>query len=71
MNKETQRIYDFINSSEELKNKIKSLRSKHNNFKDFYNQIGYVIMDVLNRNKQFHDYARNKIEIVKIAEMFF
>ena len=71
MNKETKKVYDFIQQDEQLKQKVKSLRSKHNNFKDFYNQVGYVIMDILNRNKQFHDYPRNKIEIVKIAEMFF
>ncbi len=71
MNQETQRLYDFIENNKEYKDKILLNKEKYSNFKDFFNQTGYVIMDILSTEKEFFGYPRNKIELDIITERFF
>ena len=71
MTKETKKILSFIESDETSQAKLKELSESHTNFKDFYNQTGYVIMDIVNTNKDFHNLSRNNIEIDLISERYF
>ncbi len=70
MNKETTKIVEFIENSR-YKSKIEEVRARFSNYKDFSNQTGYVIMDILNNEREFYDYPRNDIELSKIVELYF
>lgn len=71
MNRETAKIISFIETSDIYKEKFKVTRSKYSNFKDFRNQAGYIVMEILNSEKEFFDYPRKDIEILKIVELYF
>lgn len=71
MNKETKKILKFIEETPQWFEKLKAIRAKNSNYKDFFNQIGYLLMELLNTEKNFFDYPREKIEISKIANLYF
>lgn len=71
MNKETTQIIDYIHQSGHYLEKIDQLREKYNNIKDFQNQFGYMIMEIVNEEKKFIHLSRNKIELELITERYF
>ena len=71
MNRETKKLLEYIDNSIEYKDKLTEIQTTYPNFRDFYNQVGYIIMDIVNTNKQFHNLSRNNIEIELITERFF
>ena len=71
MNKETLKLFEFMVDNPEWINKLKQKREHFSNYKDFYNQAGYVIMELLNTEKKFFDYPRKDIQISKIADLYF
>jgi len=71
MNKETKKVLKYIDNNPEIEQKLKTLGKKFNNFKDFYNQTGYVIMDIVNRNKEFYTLDRTRIDIYTVSERYF
>lgn len=71
MNKETQQILEHINKSGYALEKIDQLRSKWNNIKDFQNQFGYLVMEILSEEKKFLNLSRNKIDLPILAHRFF
>lgn len=71
MNNKTKKIVDFIDSNEKYINKILELKQKYSNSKDFFeNLIKYVVMDILNSNKEFYDYPRSQIELDEIIRRY-
>ena len=71
MNRETMKIVSFIEQNEQYKGKLISIRERFPNYKDFMNQVGYVIMEILSNERQFYDYPRNDIQISKIVDLYF
>lgn len=71
MNRETTKLFEYMVDNPEWLNKLKDKRAKYPNYKDFYNQAGYVIMELLNTEKKFFDYPRKEIQIKKIADLYF
>lgn len=71
MNRETRKLIDFLNENDQYTTKLRTLREKHNNYKDFSNQVLYVIQEVLNTEKKFFDYPRNKIDLFIITNLYF
>lgn len=71
MNLETNKILSYIDKSGFYLDKVYDLRKKHNNIKDFQMMFGYVVMEILNENKEFIHLNRNKIELPELAHMFF
>lgn len=71
MNRETKKILNFIQQTPSWESRLEVLRKKHSNYKDFFNQIGYLLMELLNTEKAFFDYPRERIEISKIANLYF
>lgn len=70
MNKETNTILKFLeNNSEEL-TKVRNLKLKYTNYKDFYNQLGYQIMNILNQ-KQFINLSRKSVDLDFIVDKYF
>lgn len=70
MNKETEKIVKFIEKSH-YKDDLNKLRKQCPNYKDFFNQAGYVVQSLLNTEQQFFDYPRRKVELDKIIELYF
>ena len=71
MNKISQQILNFIRENDEWINKVLGIRSRFNNQKDFTNQVGYVIMDIVSREKKFFDINRSDIDVNGIAQELF
>lgn len=70
MNRITKKIYDGLNNNGYMK-RIILKRETTNNTKDFEVQVGYIIMDMVNREKQFFDIDRSEIDIARIAQELF
>jgi hypothetical protein len=71
MNTRTKKIVEFIDSNEKYNNKIIELKQKYNNSKDFFDHmLKYVIMDILNTQKQFFDFPRNEIQLDEIVRRY-
>lgn len=71
MNRETNQILDFIDKSGYYLQKVKDLRAKHNNIRDFRVMLGYVVMEIVSENKQFLHLKRDKIELHEMSERYF
>lgn len=71
MNKETLKVFEFMVNNPKWVNKVKETKVRFPNYKDFYNQAGYLIMEILSTEKEFMDYPRNDINIKKIVDMYF
>lgn len=71
MNKETQQILDYLNSSGHYLNKIDDLKKKHSNIKEFTYQLGYVIMGIVSEEKKFINLARKNIDLPLIVNIYF
>lgn len=72
MNARTNKIVEFIESNGEYKKKVEDLRTRHANSKDFFDHmLKYVIMDILNTQKQFYDFPRNEIQLDEIMRRYF
>lgn len=70
MNKETNKVLKFLeNNPIELK-KVREMKLKHTNYKDFYNQFGYVIMNILN-NKEFVNVSRKNVDLEFLTDKYF
>lgn len=71
MNKISRQILSYIQNDNEQLAKVLNLKDRFNNHKDFTNQIGYVIMDVVSTEKRFFDIDRKEIEVNEIAQELF
>lgn len=71
MNKETQLIQNYINSSGFYLDKIMKLRQKFGNSKDFFNGFGYIIMEILNEEKKFINLKRSNIDLPVLSHLYF
>ena len=71
MNKETELLINFIDSSGFYLDKLAKLKSKYNNIKDFQFHLSYVIMDIVSQEKKFFNMSRKNIELDKITLRFF
>lgn len=71
MNRDTERIVKFIDGDPSRLMTIQNLRRESNNSKDFQQEVKLFIVNILNTEKKFFDYPRDKIEIEKIAEYYF
>jgi hypothetical protein len=71
MNKETTQILDYIQKSGHYLEKIEQLRDKHINYKDFFNMLGYVVMEIVNEEKKFVHLSRKNIDLELITERYF
>lgn len=70
MNKETNKVLKFLeNNPIELK-KVRELKRKHTNYKDFYNQFGYLIMEILN-TKEFINLSRKAVDLEFLTDKYF
>lgn len=71
MNKTTQKIYDRIKSDDHLMNYVQLKRELFPNSRDFTNQVGYVVMELVSTEKDLFNINRSDIEIDKIAQELF
>ena len=71
MTKETKKVLEIINNDPEMVAKIDNLKLKYTNIREFYNQIGYVIMDLVTTNKSLYTINRSKIDLYLITERYF
>lgn len=71
MNRETIKLVSFIEQNEQYTQELKEARGKFSNYKDFTNKVGYIVMGLLNTEKEFFDYPRNDIELSKIVALYF
>ena len=71
MNSETKKILNLIKSNEQYVVRLINLREKYNNSKEFYNQMGYFIMDIVNTEKTLMNLKRKNIEFDIINKEFF
>lgn len=72
MNARTDKIVKFIDNSPEYQSKINELRKKYANSRDFFdNMLKYVIMDILNTQKQFFDFPRKEIQFDELVKRYF
>jgi len=71
VNKETSLLLDYIDKSGFFLEKIKGLRVKHNNVKDFQAIVGYVVMEIVSKEKKFMHLKRNNIELDQITMRYF
>lgn len=72
MNTRTKKIVEFIDNNEKYKDKIIELRQKNKNSKDFFDVLlKYVIMDILNTEKQFYDFPRKEIQLDEIVRRYW
>ena len=71
MNKETELLINFIDSSGFYLDKIDKLKTKYNNIKDFQFHLSYVIMDIVSQEKKFFNMSRKNIELDKITLKYF
>ncbi len=71
MTRENTKILNFIKTNDNYMKKIKTARLKHNNNKDFTNQILYIVMDLVNTEKQFYGVNRKNIDVVQLSKEFF
>lgn len=71
MNKETLKLFEFMVNNPKWISKIKEKRQQYPNYKDFYNQAGYILMEILTTEKQFFDYPRDRINVKKLVDMYF
>lgn len=71
MNKISQNLLNYIQNNHNYHQKIQQYRTECYNLKDFQNQVGYVIMDIVSREKKFFDINRNDINIAQITQELF
>jgi hypothetical protein len=71
MNKESRKIIEFIDSDDLTTEKLEEIKKRFTNSRDFTNQIGYLVMEIVNTNQEFYQLNRNKLEIEKISERYF
>lgn len=71
MNKETGLILDCIDNSEHYLGKVKDLKQRFTNVKDFQNQFLGVIVEIISEEKKFINLKRTNIEVPELALMFF
>lgn len=71
MNKETAQLIDYINSSGFYLDKLDQLKKKFNNSKDYQNQLGYVIMEIVSTEKKFINMSRKNIDLPMISQIYF
>lgn len=71
MNKETQVLIDYINKSGYYLEKVDKLKQKFNNIKDFTNQFGYVIMEIVGKEPTFLHLNRSNIELQELSVIYF
>lgn len=71
MNKETSQLIDYIEKSGFYLDKVDQLRSKYNNIKDFQNQVGYLIMEIVSEEKKFINLSRKNIDLDLITLKYF
>lgn len=71
MNKISEKILKYINNNDKYKNEIIVKRHSFTNVKDFTNQVGYIIMDIVSREKKFFDVDRRDIDVNAIAQELF
>lgn len=71
MNKETNILIEYINKSGYALDRIDKLRQQYTNIKDFHNQFGYLIMEILNEEKKFINLSRKNIELPILVSKYF
>lgn len=71
MTKETKKIIDFISGNDNYINELEGIRSNYTNSKEFYNQIGYFVMKLVNTEKPLINVRRKNIEFNEICKEFF
>jgi len=71
MNRISLKILQYILDSDKYWLRIRMKRSEYKNIKDFTYQVGYIIMDIVNKEPKFFDINRNDIDIDNIAQELF
>lgn len=69
-NRTTRKVYDQLHADDYMI-QIVAKREKSSNSKDFEIQVGYIIMDMVSREKEFFDVDRSEIDIAGIAQEMF
>lgn len=71
MNKETALLSEYLNKSGHYLEKIDQFRAKYPNSKDFQNQFGYLIMEIVSEEKKFINLSRKNIDLPILSQMYF
>jgi hypothetical protein len=71
MNHETKLIINYIDNSGYYLEKLAKLRDRFNNIKDFENQFGYVVMEILNEEKKLINISRKNIDLPFLTQVYF
>lgn len=71
MNKETLMINNYIDAHKSYQGKVRQLREKYNNTKDFQVMFGYLVMEIVSTDKSLMNLNRANIDLPLLSQKFF